>query len=250
MGTTITAKGSLAPWNSVKESPVSRGLELWAEFDTDVSRFSFNKADGKAPMVVHGIPQAFPSHARFKGGLNFMQTDVTETPSMTILVLCKTAILPTTVAEGSMIVGGWKGPTVTPGFTGDASANMYVQTAIASVSASASRDNGSGGTTPGGGSVAGTPANQWAWRAMRAASGQPTLIDDLTAGTKNVGSNLATRVTSANKLRVGSSFIPADYLGECDVSCVMVFSEYLTDAELQSLLKVGRIRGQRVGISA
>lgn len=250
MGTTITAKGSLAPWNSVKESPVSRGLELWAEFDTDVSRFGFNKAENKAPMLIRGTPQAFASHARFKGGLNYIQTDITETPSQTILVLCKSALVPTGVADGAMLVGGWSGPIATPGYTGVASGpDIYLQTA-ATVSASASRDNGSGGATAGSVSVSGTAPNQWAWRALRTASGQATIVDDLTAGTKTVGINLAARVTGVNKLRIGSSFIATDYLGECDISCVIIFSEYLTDAELQSLVKVGRIRAQRVGISA
>ena len=89
MGIKLVSPGALAPWYTKVIPPVSRGLEGWFCFDTAIERVGFNRALGKSNAKVIGAPVVFSTHARFKGGSNYLETAIAETPDLTIIVVGK-----------------------------------------------------------------------------------------------------------------------------------------------------------------
>lgn len=247
MGVAITTDGAITPTRFVIAN-VDRGLELWHEFDTSVSNFNLNKAPGKPNSVIIGSPVAYPSHARFKGLSNFIQTMVGDTDEVTIIVVARSVLLPTGNADGSILVGGYTGTSVTPGITGSAAgANIYLANPT-SATGSASRNDGAGVATAAGVSGNGIIPTGWAIRSVRAKTGSPTILTDHTAGLSFTGASILQRALNGNKYRIGSG--TSSFTGECDISMAAIFSAYHSDAELQSNLDMIRLRLTRLGINA
>ena len=89
MGIKLVSPGALAPWYTKVIPPVSRGLEGWFCFDTAIERVGFNRALGKSNAKVIGAPVVFSTHARFKGGSNYLETAIAETPISQLLSLAR-----------------------------------------------------------------------------------------------------------------------------------------------------------------
>ena len=96
MGLKLISPGSLAPWYTKVIPPVTRSLEGWFCFDTALERIGYNRAPGKGNAKLVGIPTVFATHARFKGGLNYLETLIAETDQFTVPVSYTHLTLPTT----------------------------------------------------------------------------------------------------------------------------------------------------------
>jgi hypothetical protein len=247
MGIKLIADGTVAPWTSKVVPPVTRGLEAWFTFDTDTSRFGFNRAIGKENAVLVGAPTAFPTHGRFKGLSNYLQTPIVETDEQTLIVVGKLVTTPVDNATSALLVGNYIGTSVTPGLTG-AAAGVSIYFPTASLTAQVGRSNGSGGIA---GDIvamsAMTPATSWAIRALRTKSGQVTKLYDLTANITKEGVSTASRGLSNTKFRVGSG--TSGLSGESDISAAAIYSKCLTDEEIELVAAVMRKRMARLGVT-
>lgn len=246
MGVQLIAHNTVAPWYTKVAPPVTRGLEGWFTLDTDVRRFGFNRVPGKADATIVGAPAAFVSHGRFKGNINYLQTQIEDTDEVTLIVVGRSVLSPVG-NDAVFLAGAHSGPILTPGFTGSASAaNIYLDHATAA-KGSASRNDGAGASTPANVTITGVPGPTWALRSVRAKTGAATVMVDHTANVTVTGSNVNQRVLTTNKYRIGSA--AAGFPGECDVSFMAVHSATLTDSELAAQIAVIRKRMARLGIT-
>lgn len=246
MGLKLIANDVLSPWHTKVVPPVTRGLEGWFTFDSDASRFSFNRAIGKSDAAVVGAPVAYATHGRFKGLTSYLQTAIEETDEQTLIVVGKSVVAPTGAADGAFYVGNYQGNSKSPGYTGAAFGTSIFHSASTAVTGGSSRDNGSGGISSAQVLLTGTPTT-WAIRAVRTKSGVPTDVYNLTAGTKASSSSALARVIADTKHRIGSA--TGSFSGEVDISSVAIFSKYLAEDELFQLASVMRKRMARLGIS-
>lgn len=247
MGVQLVALNTTAPWYTKVAPPVTRGLEGWFTLDTDMQRFSLNRAPGKPDATIVGAPSAFAAFGRFKGNINYLQTQIPDTDEVTVIVVGKSTSPLIVGGDSAFLVGAHSGPVITPGFTGNGSgASVFLDHPTLSKSI-ATRSNGSGGTTTGGVSLTGTPTNTWALRSIRAKSGVATVFVDHTANITVAGVDLNPRVLTSNNYRIGSA--TAGFPGESDISFVAIHSATLTDIELAAQVAVIRKRMARLGIS-
>lgn len=248
MGIKFVSNGSVAPWHSKVVPPVTRGLEGWFNFDTAVERFTFNRAIGKPDALLVGEPVAYATHGRFKGLTNFLKTQINESDEQTLIVVGKAVALPTSTGDSTMLIGNWYGTPIETDVTGNAAGvNLYMRTAT-TLSASAGRRGVTGNVVAGSASVTGTVPTKWAIRAVRAKSGDPTKVFDFTAGVSAVGADSSTRVRASTPFCIGSAM--QDYGGECDISAAAIYKAALTDAELEKVVALMRVRLRRLGIVA
>lgn len=246
MGVAIVSRGSAAPWYSRVVPPVTRGLVGWFTFDTDIRRLSLNRVPGRGPVQIVGTPAVSGAYARFKGNASYIQTDIPEAAQATIFAVCRTAapIASASAADSGMYVSTYRGPAVTPGYTGNAFGVSLYQTSTG-LAAGGSRDNGSGGITSGGTTLtSGEVATSWGLRVVRV--GTQNVARNLTTGQSSTASPATTRVLTGNNFRIGSA--TDTYAAEVDISSVAIFSEALTDAEIEKLAEVIRSRARRLGI--
>jgi hypothetical protein len=248
MGILLISNNTQAPWNSKVVPPVTRGLEGWFTFDTDVSRFALNRAIGKADAAVIGSPTAYATHGRFQGRFNFLQTPIAESDEQTLIVVGKSVNAPTGSGDASMLVGNFTGTSATPGLTGGASGtNIYLRTST-KVTGGAGRDNSAGGIINDAAETTGMLPTAWAIRAVRTKTGVPTKVYDLTAHVSAESSNSLTRGLSNTMFRVGSG-TSTDFAGASDISAVAIYSKYLTDDEINLIAATMRKRMARLGIA-
>lgn len=248
MGVQLVARNTTAPWYTKVAPPVTRGLEGWFTLDTDVQRFVFNRAPGKADAVIVGAPSAFAGYGRFKGNLNYLQTQIADSDEVTIIVVARATAPLVAGVDATMLVGAHSGPIATPGYTGSASgANIFLDHPTL-FKGTATRNDGSGSTTATASvSGTGTSTTTWALRSIRAKSGAPNVLVDHTAGVTVAGTNTNQRVLTTNKYRIGSA--TAGFPSESDVSFVAIHSAQLTDSELALQIAVVRKRMARLGIT-
>lgn len=250
MGVLIIANGASAPWNSKVVLPVMRGLEGYFTFDTDSSRFSFNRAPGKDNALMSGSPLAFASHGRFNGQMNYLSTKIAETVEQTIIVVGKAAspVIAGAPPEGQPnYVSNSYGTGVNPPYVGIVATGVSLyHPDNARMSGAGARDNGSGAATSGAISLTATPADQWAIRAVRVSGSGFNVVKDLTAGTTATGSSSTTRVLNNKVYSIGGKSIGDSAL--VDISAVAIYSAALIDSEIALVADVMRKRMLRLGI--
>lgn len=247
MGIKLIANDTIAPWNSKVIPPVTTGLEAWFTFDTDASRFGFNRALDKPNAVIVGAPVAFATHGRFKGLANYIQTNIGETDAMTLIAVCRAVTAPADAASGIMAVGNFRGTPITPGFTGNAFGVSLASASPSGFTGYAARDGGAG-------SISSAPAQnttdtptQWGIRGVRTKSGEATKIFNTTNGLSALSNLSSNRVRSDSLFRIGSATV--DFTGECDISAAAIFSVALTDSQIEEVVALMRKRMTRLGIN-
>lgn len=254
MGSTITAPGVTAPWNAKVRPPVSRGLEAWFTFDTDPTRFSFNRAVGKGDAIITGAPQAFTTHGRFKGMTNFLQTQVSETADQTIIVIGKAAA---PIPEGALAVGDANTPyyvgnrygaSIPAGYTGVALGTSLYHRNPTTLTSTGGRLN-SAGTNADIGAVdlAADVPTDWGIRAIRVAASGVNIVQNITRGIRRDGTLATSRILSDAKHRIGSA--TTSFGAEVDISAVAIYSAFLSDLELSQVVASMRKRMSRLGIA-
>lgn len=246
MGLKLIANDAIAPWNTKVVPPVTRGLEAWFTFDTDASRFTFNRAIGKADAEMVGAPVAYPTHGRFKGLTNYLKTKVPDSDELTIITVGRAVVEPTDTADGVMLVSNYIGNAATPGYTGNSyGASVY---AVSSrMVAAATRDNAAGGQTSSPVTDTSDFATNWAIRALRAKSGEFNQNLNFTKNSAFNGANNRGRVLADTLFRIGSA--TTGYAGEVDISAVAIYSVALTDDELAQVAALMRRRMARLNIA-
>lgn len=254
MGVQLIANDTVAPWYTKVIPPVTRGLEGWFTFDTDSSRFGFNRALDKGNAEIVGAPVAYPTHARFKGLSNFLLTDIAETDAMTILVLGKAvAAIPAGAsisgdANTPYYVGNRNGAVVTPGYSGKSGGVSLYHVLPENLTVSGPRDNGAGGASLTASNLVGEVPVSWGIRGVRTQSGAPTRAMNLTRNLYQDGSSVAGRVLNGAKLRIGDG--AGNFGAEVDISAVAIYSVALSDAEIAMVAGAMRKRAQRLGIGS
>lgn len=246
MGIKLISNDSIAPWNSKVVPPVTRGLEGWFTFDTDVSRFPFNRAIGKANATILGAPVAFPTHGRFKGMTNFIRTSIPETDEFTFVVVGKALAVPTGNVDGVALVSSYLGDPVAPGVTGyPPGASLFLRGTVGGTGAASRSDGANASVSDMIGLASGSPT---AWRILACSgkSGEATKVYDLTNNTSAVGTDVRPRVLNNRMAQIGSAY--KDFLGESDISVVAIFSKVLTKAEIDATGAIMRVRMLRLGI--
>lgn len=252
MGIKLIANDTIAPWYTKVIPPVTRGLEGWFTFDTDVSRFGFNRAVGKPDASVIGSPVAYATHGRFKGLSNYLLTQIAETNELTIIVVGKAVnAIPagassTGDANTPFYAGNHRGEVMTPGYTTAYGSAIYHNKPTATTGGG-NRDNGSGGSSNFSIDLTGEEPINWGIRTLRIAPDGVDSITNSTRGVKQTRTTATTRVLSANKMQVGSG--TTGFAAEVDISAVAFYSVALTDAELASVVSAMRKRMTRLGIT-
>lgn len=255
MGVLIVAQDALASPNSKIICPVQRGMRGYFTTDGDVSRFAVNRAPGRPNGVVVGNPIAFPTHGRFKGNSNFLQTPIAEEASMTMIVVGK-AVAP--VPDGSnaagdantpMYAGNFRSETNTPGYTGVSGGVALGHVASNTLTSYGARDNGSGGHSSSPFSVGGDVPTSWGIRAVRVRQNGATTIQNVTLGIRNDSISTTQRVLNGLRMRIGSGGGSSGFAGEVDISMAIMANVAWTDAELALVVEQIRARMSRLGIA-
>jgi len=249
MGIQLISKDTVAPWNTKVIAPVTRGLEVWFTFDTDAVRFGFNRAPNKPNGRIVGSPVAYATHGRFKSLVNFIQTEAPDTAKVTIIAVGRSPVaIPDPIPTPDprpVYASTFNGPSITPGIPGTSSGVTLYPGGAALLASTAARSNGSGGITVGQVTTADDPT-AWGIRVLRASDEEGTLVQNITRGSKAVGTAITQRALTANKFRIGSSL--SQFPGEIDISAIAIYSEALTDDEIALVANCMRTRMQRLGI--
>jgi len=245
MGIKLVSPGALAPWYTKVIPPVSRGLEGWFCFDTAIERVGFNRALGKSNAKVIGAPVVFSTHARFKGGSNYLETAIAETPDLTIIV----------VGKASGPLGGTGTSTAVPyvGNYGGASNGLSGGVELyhitdSTLTGQANRLNSAGdGSTSASAQIADVAAN-WGIRCLRTSVAGGTQAWNLTTNVKGSQPLATSRLLASVPLRIGGTYATT-FTGESDISHVAIFSVYLNDEEVALVAASMRKRMSRLGVS-
>ena len=246
MGTKLISNDTIAPWYSKVVPPVTRGLEGWFTFDTDVSRFAMNRAIGKPNGSIVGNPIAFPTHGRFKGLTNYVRTQARDTDEVTLFVVVKSLLVPTSNADGVAPVSSYRGNSMTPSLPGSSGGSSIFLRGSSVVSAGMSRSTTGVYNLELINIVSGA---QTSWRLLcaRSKTGSTTKIFDLTNNVSVTGTDVTTRPLCDQFFKIGSA--TQDYAGESDISSAAIYSAYLTDDEISLVAGAMRRRMARLGIN-
>jgi hypothetical protein len=246
MGLKLISPGALAPWYTKTIAPVTGSLEAWFCFDTALERIGFNRAPGKGNAKIVGSPTVFPTHARFKGGANYLETLVAESASFTILVVGKVPGLlgGTGTPTAAPYVGNYAGQSASP--LGAGGACIY-HTTDTTMTGSAWRVNTDGTGTTSSQANANDAPTSWGLRVLRCDGANGTKISNLTTGVSSVQSLATPRVLSVQPLRIGGVY-GTTFLGETDISHVAIYSRALSDDEIALVAAAMRKRMLRFGI--
>jgi hypothetical protein len=254
MGIKLISKGSVAPWNSKVVPPVTRGLEGWFTFDTDVNRFAVNRAPGKPDASLTGAPTAYATHGRFKGLANFLETQISESANMTIIVVGKAAnAIPAGASATGDIntpiyAGNYYGASATPGVTGNVYGTSLFHSAPATLTSNGARSNGAGGTVNATVDLTSETPTAWGIRAARTSEAPgANKVFNLTRGVTASSAVATSRVLASPKMRIGSA--QQNFAGEVDISVIAIYSVALTDAEIDLVADSMRKRMTRLGIA-
>ncbi|MCZ9638572.1 hypothetical protein [Pseudomonas putida] len=252
MGTKIISQ-SLAPWNTKIAPPVANGLVGWFNFDTDVSRFNFNRAIDGVNASLIGSPTLGNGFGTFTSLSAYLQTDISETDEMTIIALCKSnGIIPGGASAGGdastpAFVTNYIGQAVTPGYTGNALGLGIFATSPTVLTGFASRDNGSGGVTVAGASAMPEVIANWGIRGVRVTNALTTVFNR-TLGIEAGSTVNNKRVRNNKKIMIGST--TTAFGGKADISTVAIYQRALSNEEIDKIAAFMRIRAARFGISA
>ncbi|AIR90238.1 hypothetical protein [Pseudomonas cremoricolorata] len=244
MGIKLVSPGALAPWYTKVIPPVSRGLEGWFCFDTSLDRIGYNRASGKANARLVGVPSVFSTHARFKGGVNFLETAIAETEEFTVLVVGKAAgpLGGTGTATAVPYVGNYAGAS--PGLAGGLQLYHISDTTL---TGQANRLNSTGdGSTSAQSQISDVAAN-WGIRCLRSSGSGGNQTWNLTTGVKGNQQLTTKRLLASVPLRIGGTYA-STFGGESDVSHVAVYSVALTDDEITVVAAAMRKRMARLGV--
>lgn len=251
MGIKLISNDTVAPWNSKVVPPVTRGLEAWFTFDTDASRFTLNRAIGKANASMAGNPQAFATHGRFKGNTDFLATQVKDSDQITLLAVARAVVTPTGDDDGVCVVGTYAGFSAVPELPGYAGGTSLLLRQPLGVAAGSPRSSGGVPSTAEvvGPNSGGAPTT-WRLLAMRTKSGDVTKVFDLTNNLSASGSNTSQRPFINGVFRIGSPVSASTkFTGSSDISAVAIYSTYLTDAEINAVATAMRKRMARLGVA-
>ncbi|AIR90595.1 hypothetical protein [Pseudomonas cremoricolorata] len=249
MGIKLIDQQNIAPWNRKVIAPITNGLEGYFTFDTDASRFAFNRVPGKPGASLVGNPQAFPTHGRFTSLANFIQTNIAETDSMTIICLGKAVDVPgSTIEASTCYVSNFNGPSITPGFTGTTTGTSLYHNGPTALNGTGCRSNGSGGAVTGGSTITNDTPTQWGIRAVRVDAAVGSKVLNLTTGLSSTLAYSNARLLNSRKMRIGGAY--TQFAAQADISAVAIFSVALSDAQITAFADWMRIRANRLGIPA
>ncbi|MCO7594283.1 MULTISPECIES: hypothetical protein [Pseudomonas] len=246
MGLKFISPGALAPWYTKVIPPVTRALEGWFCLDTAIERVGFNRAPGKANASIVGNPVVSANSVRFKGGENFLETQIKETEKFTYIVVGKVPgpLGGTGPATSAPYVGDYGGSPIGPYAS---SGTLLYHTTDTSLTALAWRENEAGtGPTSATATITDEPTS-WAIRSIVSNGDLGTRVTNHTTGA-TANQPLATpRLMGSSPLRIGSVY-GTNMRGETEISFVAIFSDALTPDEIALLLPGIRRRMLRFGI--
>lgn len=247
MGLKLISPGALAPWYTKIIAPVTDSLEGWFCFDTALERIGFNRAPGKGNARIIGNPTVYSTHARFKGGANFLETLVSEPEKFTVLVVGKVPGLlgGTGTPTAAPYIGTQAGESSSPLGPGGMALYHITDTTFTGTAWRVTADGT--GTTSSQANANDTPTT-WGLRALRCDGVNGTKLINLTTGISSIQPLATPRVRSTQPLRIGGVY-GTTFLGETDISHVVIYSRALSDDELALVAAAMRKRMLRLGIT-
>lgn len=253
MGVVIKAANTRAPWYAKVMPPAADTLQGWYEFGSDVKVQGFNRAMGKKNGVVIGSPTISAGYTRFKGLVNYLQTDISDTNSLTIVVVGRSAnAIPagaasTGDANTPFYAGFNRGNPQTPGLTGSVFGTGLYHIKPDALTSGSSRENGAGAISYYSTDLNGETPTNFALRAIRINASGLDVVSNLTRGVVATRTTANARVRTDSLARVGSGV--TGFGADVDVSCVAFWSSALTDADLAAVGELMRKRAARYGIN-
>ena len=174
-----------------------------------------------------------------------MRTQARDTDEVTLFVVVKSMLVPTSNADGIAPISTYKGNSVTPSIPGYSGGSNILLRGNSVVSAGMSRSPAGVYSLELVNMVSGS---QTSWRLLcaRSKTGSTSKIFDLTNSVSVTGSDTTARPLCDQFFRIGSA--TWDYAGESDISSAAIYSAYLTDDEINLVAGAMRKRMDRLGI--
>lgn len=253
MGVVIKSANTRAPWYSKVMPPAADTLQGWFEFGSDVKLQGFNRAMNKKNGVVVGSPAVAAGYTRFKGLTNYLQTDIADTNSLTIIVVGRSV---NAIPAGASVTGdantpfyaGFnRGNAQTPGLTGSVFGTGLYHTKPDALTSGSSRESGTGGISYFSTDLSGESPTNFAIRAIRVNASGLDVVSNLTRNLSATRTTASARVRTDSLARIGSGV--TGFGAEVDVSSVAFYSSALSDADLAAVAELMRRRAARYGIN-
>ena len=241
MGVQLVAKGVDAEQYATEyAAPVRRGLEGVFFMNTSLEKCARNFAPGKPAGSIVGVPTLQASYATFKGQTNFVQTQIAETESMTLLVIAKAVVVVGDIEQIPLLIGSYNvGPT--------SGVSIYAPTDIAVRGTAGYGNDDASNINATVGPPSGIPVSTWQ---LYSATIAPTGVTfrDHTANVTTAGVNPAMpRRLAGRALRIGSGY-SSGLKGKCDIAVAQVHSVALSADELAKTVADLRAYAARRGI--
>lgn len=216
--------------------PVADGLEYWNFFGGDASQSRRNLAPGKNGASLVGALTYNAHSAIFKGGTNFLITEVADPESVTFIAVAR---CPT--EEAGMIISNYRSPRIGGvGTTLGKSLLLNPGNPDGALDASmfSSRWDGAGGASSAAGAtrVQAVPTNSWG--AFVGRSNESTKIRDVVNKTNNLAATnpiTALGDISAAPFRIGSPHVDNEYNQSSEIAAAIIFSRALSNDEVEKV---------------
>lgn len=245
MGVRLVAKGVDAESVATEyAAPVRRGLEAVHFLNTSLTKAARNFAPGKGQSKVVGAPVPQTAYLTCKGMVNFIESAMSETESMTMFVIARTAVDGSVVADRPMFLGNYQGQA---GDSGPAYGVSIYLSALNRITATAGYGSDAGTNTN---VLAGVTkpavANVWGLYMIQVT---PTAVvmRDFTVGLTQTTSASLPRRLSTGKIRIGSG--QTNLSGNCDVAVFQGHSVALNESEIQATAADLRAYAARRGLT-
>lgn len=244
MGVRFVAKGvNGEPTAREYAAPVRRGLEAIHFLNESLAKCERNFAPDKVKGTQVGDPVPQAAFLSCKGTVNCIETSMSESESMTMFVIARTAADGSVVAERPMFIGNYQGKHVDGGNAFGVSIYLSALNRITGTAGfgadAAANENKLAGITKA------AVANLWGLYMFQVSPVAVTLRD-FTANLTQVTSASTPRRMATGKIRVGSG--QSNLLGSCDIALFQGHSVLLTEQEIQATVADLRAYALRRGI--
>lgn len=240
MGIQLLAKGVDAEaWAVEYNAPVRRGLEGLFFLNGSLEKLARNYAPGKPAATIMGAPVANANYGTFKGMVNYLQTQIAETESMTLFVIGKAVVVAGDVDQAPMLLGSYNVGALS-------GVSIYLPT-DQSIRGTAGYGNDDASNINASVGFAGVTVSNWQlYSVVISPTGVSTIAH--TANLSATGPNPGMpRRLAGRLLRIGSGYSTA-LKGVCDLAVAQIHNIAMTPEERNATVADLRAYAARRGI--
>ncbi|WP_343595503.1 hypothetical protein [Pseudomonas sp.] len=239
MGVQVVAKGVDAEQYAVEYAPpVRRGLEGIFFTNTSLEKAARNYAAGKSAGSIVGAPVVNDAYITCKGMTNFIQTNILETESLTMLVIAKSSALGGSPDEIPLVCGSYGS-----GALSGACMYMPVPDRLSGTGGFGNDDASNANVTA---SISPTPTSKWGLYSVQVSPAGVTTKGH-TSGLTNTFTQTVPRRLAGRTMRIGSGYSNSQK-GTVDIAMFQHYSVLLTADELAKTVADIRAYAARRGI--